>query len=1068
MRKQQSTRALPSGFQRPLSVLKIAREIAVAYPAASISRCIALLVTCTLAAMPLRGMADDIDIFIGAAGRADAPNIMVLLDNGPNWSRNSQGWDNSQRQGQSEVKALSNALNTVTATNPANIGLALLTDNVGATTNGTTSIAGGGYVRFGARDMSNATNRTAFQSILTYIGNNVTSSTEKVGGMAHKDESAGLYELYKYFSGLAPFSGAYLPNSSYPNVNADASNNTTAAYSAYGQGLRSGFAINNGIYQSPINSANPCAKNFIIYIVNNANNTGSSGLQTYEPSVATVGKALPSPTSSIDTWTDEWTLFLRNRGAVVPGGGNGSIITYVIDVYHDQNNAAYSNSLISAADKGGGKYLHADGQTDIETKLKLILAEIQGVNSTFASASLPVNTTNRAQDKNQVFIPMFRPDAATKPRWMGNLKQYQLINNGNSVALGDSSIPAQLAVNPLTGYPTDCAVSYWTTDSQQYWSTVSEDVSPKGNCTTASQFSDAPDGPFVEKGGVAEVVRKGNAPATTNATPTWTVNRQIYTQSGGNLVTFSTSTSGLSQSLVNFVLGNDVNDENNNGSVTDTRPSLHGDAIHSRPLPIDYGSTLGVTAYYGSNDGMLRAVDSATGAERWAFIAPEFFGKFQRLMDNSPLINYPTTPAGVTPTPIPKDYFFDGSIGVYQSADNSKVWIYPTMRRGGRMLYALDVTKPASPVIMWKAGCPNPTDNSNCVAPVSGDDFTGIGQTWSMPKVVPTVLGYSSPVLIVGGGYDGCEDANQAVPNCTSPKGALVYILDAKTGAVIKSFKTLRSVVADVSLVAVATAGVVDHAYAVDTGGNIYRIDFASNTSNWVMNRVAYTNGSGRKFLFAPALLPAPGGKVYLALGSGDREHPLQSQYPFTDVTNRFYVYLDDTASITATNLDDASAMKDFTNGTSCSVTGVLPGSGSKGWFMNLNQNGQGEQTVTSALIAAGMVTFSTNRPIPPSAGSCSTMLGEARGYWVNLFNGSGAIGVTGSCGGDRSATFVGGGLPPSPMFGTVPIDGQATTVVIGAVQREGGASSPISPQRVTPTIVPKRKVVYWKSNGTN
>jgi len=49
-------------------------------------------------------------------------------------------------------------------------------------------------------------------------------------------------------------------------------------------------------------------------------------------------------------------------------------------------------------------------QTDIANALGMILAEIQAVNSTFASASLPVNTTNRTQDKIR-FHPMFRPDS---------------------------------------------------------------------------------------------------------------------------------------------------------------------------------------------------------------------------------------------------------------------------------------------------------------------------------------------------------------------------------------------------------------------------------------------------------------------------------------------------------------------------------------------------------------------------------------------------------------------------------------------------------------------------------
>jgi type IV pilus assembly protein PilY1 len=138
----------------------------------------------------------------------------------------------------------------------------------------------------------------------------------------------------------------------------------------------------------------------------------------------------------------------------------------------------------------------------------------------------------------------------------------------------------------------------------------------------------------------------------------------------------------------------------------------------------------------------------------------------------------------------------------------------------------------------------------------------------------------------------------------------------------------------------------------------------------------------------------------------------LQSQYPYGAVTNRFYVYRDDLAATAANNLDDTTLMSDFTATTACSTAGILPRSSQKGWFMNLTQYGVGEPTVTSALIAAGMVAFSTNRPIPAAAGSCTTTLGEARGYWVNLFNGSGAVGVTGACGGTRSGIFVGGGLP--------------------------------------------------------
>ena len=478
-----------------------------------------------------------------------------------------------------------------------------------------------------------------------------------------------------------------------------------------------------------------------------------------------------------------------------------------------------------------------------------------------------------------------------------------------------------------------------------------------------------------------------------------------------------------------------------------------------------------MVVYYGANDGSLRAVSGSTGKELWAFVAPESFPYLTRLMTSSPLVNYPNLPAGIIPTPTSKDYFFDGSTGAYQNSDNSKVWIYPSMRRGGRTIYAFDVTTPTSPSFKWKIGCPNLANDTGC-----SSGMTGIGQTWSTPEVA-FVKGYSTstPVVIVGGGYDSCEDQNTATPTCTTPKGATVYVLNANDGTVLATFNTTRSVAADISLIDIDLDGAVDYAYVADTGGNVYRINFINGSTGlaldktlWTMNRVGYTNGAGRKFLFPPALL-LNSGQVYVALGSGDREHPLSSQYPYSGVVNRFYVFKDGLAAIpTAINLDDTTQMIDNTTTTTCSSEQVTPSSTKKGWFMTLNQNGQGEQTVTSAVITAGMVTFSTNRPIPPAAGTCSNALGEARGYFLNLLNGSGSIGIADSCGGTRSAIFAGGGLPPSPVLGTIPVGGVPKTVLIGAIQRSGASSSPIQGQQVRPPISSIRKRVYWYMPGSD
>jgi type IV pilus assembly protein PilY1 len=128
---------------------------------------------------------------------------------------------------------------------------------------------------------------------------------------------------------------------------------------------------------------------------------------------------------------------------------------------------------------------------------------------------------------------------------------------------------------------------------------------------------------------------------------------------------------------------------------------------------------------------------------------------------------------------------------------------------------------------------------------------------------------------------------------------------------------------------------------------------------------------------------------------------------------------------------------------------------------------GGGDSTNT-LVIVGGLVPFSTNRPIPPVSGTCSSTLGEARGYWLNLLNASGAIGVGGFCGGTRSSTFVGGGMPPSPVVSTMLVNDKQMTVVIGAAERAGAASGTIQAQRIPAPVNLKRHPIYWYQNIDN
>jgi Tfp pilus tip-associated adhesin PilY1 len=803
-------------------------------------------------------------------------------------------------------------------------------------------------------------------------------------------------------------------------------------------------------------------------------------------------------------FADEWAKYLFTTD-VNSAVGQQNVQIYTIDVFKDAQDARQTALLLSMAKYGGGKYFHASNEQAIINALRQIIIEIQSVNTVFAAASLPISATNRSQNENQVFIGMFRPDAGAKPRWYGNLKRYQIALFGSDAKLADANTPPQEAVSSTTGFIQPCAVSFWTSASGSYWDFSTDSG---GTCTlvAGSTFSDSPDGPQVEKGGAAEVVRKGNNPPTTDATPTYALNRTTYTCTGACASLVSFDTTNVTQAnvgaadateharIVSHTRGVDVSDENQKTGEsatpgnTDTRPSLHGDVAHSRPLPINYGGSTGVILYYGANDGIFRAVRGADGKELWGFVAPEHFGALKRLHDNSPLIDYGYSPPP-SPTPTKKDYFFDGTAGVYQTfnSDNTAntVWIFPTMRRGGRMVYAFDVSTPATPTLKWRKGCTDPsmTDTASC-----STGFTQMGQSWAVPAVA-TVKGFTNgggaeagkdaPLVIMGAGYDTCEDTDSSSTTCSSPKGNRVFVLNADTGAIVRTFNTDRSVAADVTLVDRDFDQRADHAYVADTGGSIYRIDFIDPSTlasraeaDWTITKIAYTSGGGRKFLFPPAALPA-GNKTFLTITSGDRERPLISNYPYVDdVRNRAYMLIDTYLTVgLPINLDDPDNLRIVTNDNSCSTTvpNGTAGSGNLGWRFTFGADflgTRGEQGVTSSLIFGGLVFFSTNRPLPTAPGACDQNLGEAKGYAVNLLNGSGAVGVPGLCGGTRSAIFTGGGLPPSPVTGTVPVGGKPVTVMIGGINREGGASSPIGAQKVKPTITQIRSRIYWYRQG--
>lgn len=995
----------------------------------------ATLILSVLVAAPASAQyASDIDVYSGNGTSNSPPNILFVVDNTANWNT---AFTN-------EIAALVNTFNSLPA-NKFRVGLMMFTE-----TGSGNSGDDGAYVRSAVRLLD-----TNYQTKLAAMLNSLSSNGDKSNG-----GKAGLTmaEAYYYFTGKAPYAGNNKVKTDYAG-NTSGTTASNAIYAIAGNALAS---KTGSPYVSPV--LDDCQRNYIIYISNGAVQDNNADTTTASTKLSAAYTALtmtrPSeialfPSGSQDGVADEWARFMKKTPQ------NISTFTLDVDKVTTGQGPGWSAMLKSMATNSGGEYFSvSSGGTgnEILDALAKILNQIQAVNSVFSSASLPVSVNARGTYLNQIFMGMFRPDGNGLPRWRGNLKQYKFGYEPATDTLFLSDKNDNAAISGTTGFVSPSAVSYWTSSST-FWANQ--------QMGTPLSSSDSPDGEVVEKGGVAQQIR--TAYATSQATRSiftciscaanTTLGSSVATQFKDTNTAITTATLGVASTdrsnLINWVRGTDNNsptDEAGPGGTTTIRPSVHGDVLHSRPAVVNYGGTTGVVVFYGSNDGTLRAVNgnqtgTGAGQELWGFIPEEHFSKLSRLRANSPEIRLSTTIVG-TPTtastPTPRDYFVDGPIGVYQKVltdgTNDKVYLYVAMRRGGRVLYALDVTNPSAPKFLWRK---------------TQSDISVLGQTWSEPKIAK-IQGNANPVIIMGAGYDAT--AEDVTPQGTTTMGNAVLVLDAFTGTVLKTFSTDRSVPSDVSLIDSDFDGYVDRVYAVDVGGNVYRIDLEKTTGSttssvigdWGIYKLAALSGTGtRKFFYPPDVVITPTFSAVM-VGSGDREKPLA-----TTSTDAFFTIRD-------TRLPKGTPTTAFTAITATDL-GTVGSTGSTALGCQIPMSTGGEKIVNAPVSVGGITYFSTNMPTPASTTACTANLGIAKVYSAPLF-----------CTAATSQVLVGGGLPPSPVTGTVtvsyvsPITGQTVTkqvpFIIGAPNTKG---SGIEGSKVTPIITPIRKRRYWFLENT-
>jgi len=380
--------------------------------------------------------------------------------------------------------------------------------------------------------------------------------------------------------------------------------------------------------------------------------------------------------------------------------------------------------------------------------------------------------------------------------------------------------------------------------------------------------------------------------------------------------------------------------------------------------------------YVGANDGMLHAFDgqltTSGGGELFAVIPNATYlgpdakpaeSGLRALTDNAYLHRY-----YVNSTPFSRDVDFKRAGGTITTDPASSDWrtlLVFGLGKGGRSYVALDVTD-----------VPTASTSETTIASKVLWEFTheDMGFSFGRPFIVKTrKWGW---VVVVAGGYNNTlGTSNTSVPG----KGVL-FVLDPKTGALLQKVFTNEGSAANPAGLAHTTGYVldyadmtVDHIYAGDLLGNVWRFDFSS-ASNNVPNptrpilQLRDSKGDPQPVTTEPRVDPGTDLVRYLFIGTGKLLHT-------NDRTNSqqqtFYALRDGTVSDPYSS--DPGAANPLPSGVSfpvqrsnmVQVTNLVDGvtqdsSKPMGWFYDLTglRGTLAEQVVMNPQVNEGLVSW--------------------------------------------------------------------------------------------------------------
>ena len=717
---------------------------------------------------------------------------------------------------------------------------------------------------------------------------------------------------------------------------------------------RVGNDPNGALYKSPLDEA--CSKNFIILLTDgepSADGDAVSRILGLPDFAATVAPTCDG--SGEGRCLDDLADYLTHYDLSPTLPGIQTVTTHTIGF------AADFPLLESTATRGGGEYHMADDTASLATALSGIVLSIFDNAGSFAAPAVPVNTFNRAENLNEVYISVFQPSELT--RWTGNLKKYWF-SGGELV--GQNGEPV---IDPLTGLFRRDAFSFW---------------------------SDQPDGDRVSDGGAASQLPDSSQ-------------RRLFSNLVGNnlssaanrirvdntnlIAALASVPADEQRDLIEWTLGRDARDQDQDGNLAETRRDM-GDALHVQPVTLFYSGTAEESVssvFLSTNDGFLHAFDSHTGAELWAFLPARLLSGLYPLYLNE-----------ATAT---KHYGLDGEISLFilnddgrpGFGDGERAILLFGMGRGGDGVFAVDVTSREAPQLLWEISSSNP-------------DFADLGQTWSTPAVARVRIDNEiRNVAVFGGGYDPGQDTGSYR---TDTLGNAIYMVDLLSGEYIWSAghpdavkdhtlqlsRMQHSIPAPVRPLDLNGDGLADRMYVGDMGGRLWRFDIVNGqpAEDLVEGGVLASLGGAavapdataadlRRFYAAPDVVPTTINRklvILLNIGSGYRGHPLD-----TTISEQFFSIRDFDAYGVINRADYPATP--VTIGQLADITDdpspALPFS-TAGWRLRLEQ-GAGEKVLGESLTLENTVFFTSFTP-GQTVSECSAGIGTNRLYAISSFDG--------------------------------------------------------------------------------